>query len=158
MAFCFAGGVEAATTAAELEAAIKRGDTLEQIVALFDEGPEVNYKVTLLPGKEPAPLICALADDAVYGYSDEYEGLDLPYNQAEAMAALLDNGAEVNAANDEGETPLHEAAMIGGPQNVRLLLAAGANPRCRNNSGYTPLEVARLFGQSSTCIELLTQS
>ena len=28
MAFCFAGGVEAATTAAELEAAIKRGDPL----------------------------------------------------------------------------------------------------------------------------------
>ena len=64
MAFCFAGVVEAATTAAELEAAIKRGDTLEQIVALSDEGPEVNYKVTLLP-----------------------------YNPAEAMAALLDNGA-----------------------------------------------------------------
>ena len=87
------GGTAAATTVAELEEAIKRGDTLEQIVAMFEEGPEVNYKVTLLPGKEPAPLICALADDAVYGYSDEHKGLDLPYNQAEAMAALLDNGA-----------------------------------------------------------------
>lgn len=89
---CMAG----ATTAAELEQAIKRGDTLEQIVALFEEGPEVNYKVTLLPGKEPAPLICALADDAVYGYSDKYKGLDLPYTQAEAIEALLDNGADPN--------------------------------------------------------------
>ena len=72
------------------------------------------------------------------------------------LQLLLDNGAEVNATDDEGETPLHEAALTGIPQNVRLLLAAGANPQCRNNSGYTPLDVARLFGQSSTCIELLT--
>ena len=51
MACCFAGSVEAATTAADLEQAIKRGDTLEQIVALFDEGPEVNYKVNPVAGQ-----------------------------------------------------------------------------------------------------------
>ena len=136
MACCFAGTVEAATTAAELEQAIKRGDTLEQIVALFDEGPEVNYKVTLLPGKEPAPLICALADDAVYGYSDEYKGLDLPYNQAEAMEALLDNGADPNARDAQGRTPLH---LTGHSLAQHVLLQKGADPRLEDNLGNLPV-------------------
>jgi|GEM_PF-1965594 len=129
---CLAG----ATTAAELEQAIKRGDTLEQIVALFDEGPEVNYKVTLLPGKEPAPLICALADDAVYGYSDEHKGLNLPYNQAEAMAALLDNGADPNARDAQGRTPLH---LTGHSLAQHVLLQKGADPRLEDNWGNLPV-------------------
>ena len=130
------GGTAAATTAAELEEAIKRGDTLEQIVAMFEEGPEVNYKVTLLPGKEPAPLICALADDAVYGYSDEYKGLDLPYNQAEAMAALLDNGADPNARDARGRTPLH---LTGHSLAQHVLLQKGADPRLEDNRGNLPV-------------------
>jgi len=130
------GGTAAATTAAELEEAIKRGDTLEQIVAMFEEGPEVNYKVTLLPGKEPAPLICALADDAVYGYSDEHKGLDLPYNQAEAMAALLDNGADPNARDARGRTPLH---LTGHSLAQHVLLQKGADPRLEDNRGNLPV-------------------
>lgn len=130
------GGTAAATTAAELEEAIKRGDTLEQIVAMFEEGPEVNYKVTLLPGKEPAPLICALADDAVYGYSDEYKGLDLPYNQAEAMTALLDNGADPNARDARGRTPLH---LTGHSLAQHVLLQKGADPRLEDNRGNLPV-------------------
>lgn len=130
------GGTADATTAAELEEAIKRGDTLEQIVAMFEEGPEVNYKVTLLPGKEPAPLICALADDAVYGYSDKYKGLDLPYNQAEAMAALLDNGADPNARDARGRTPLH---LTGHSLAQHVLLQKGADPRLEDNQGNLPV-------------------
>lgn len=130
------GGTAAATTVAELEEAIKRGDTLEQIVAMFEEGPEVNYKVTLLPGKEPAPLICALADDAVYGYSDEHKGLDLPYNQAEAMTALLDNGADPNARDARGRTPLH---LTGHSLAQHVLLQKGADPRLEDNRGNLPV-------------------
>lgn len=59
---------------------------------------------------------------------------------AEAVAALIKSGADVNATNEAGATPLHYAA--GSEGVVDLLLKAGANPNACSLTRYTPLHSA----------------
>jgi hypothetical protein len=62
-----------------------------------------------------------------------------------AVKLLLDKGAEVNRLNhfDEntknGNTALHQAAIMGCQETVRMLLNNRASPYVRNGSGHTPL-------------------
>lgn len=51
---------------------------------------------------------------------------------------LIDRGAKVNAANDEGITPLHLATW---PAMATLLLKNGADLEARSQRGETPLLV-----------------
>lgn len=52
---------------------------------------------------------------------------------------LIARGADVNAANDEGITPLHLAAY---PEMASVLVAAGARIGARDLRGNTPLHTA----------------
>ncbi len=55
-----------------------------------------------------------------------------------AVTFLLKAGADVNAVNNTGNTPLLEAINHPSrPEVVRLLLAHGADPHVKNNFGYT---------------------
>jgi len=59
----------------------------------------------------------------------------------DAVKACLDAGANVNATNANGETPLH-AAVAQGDGLVRLLSERGANLEAKDKQGRTPLDVA----------------
>ena len=52
---------------------------------------------------------------------------------------LLAKGAEVNAKDEDSETPLHEAASKGHLDVVKALLAKGAEVDAKNKYGKTPL-------------------
>jgi ankyrin repeat protein len=58
-------------------------------------------------------------------------------------AALLDQGAPVDAPDEMGRTPLMLAVMQNRPAVVRLLLARGADPNAADNTGHTPLQQAK---------------
>ncbi len=61
---------------------------------------------------------------------------------AEWVRACLEAGADPNARDEDGDTPLHHAAADndgGEGEAAALLLAAGADPNARNNRGRTPL-------------------
>ena len=58
------------------------------------------------------------------------------------MQLLLRNGAKPDIADDEGNTPLHFAAMRGVQEVAKFLMNLGANPYARNNLDQVPYEVA----------------
>jgi len=63
-------------------------------------------------------------------------------NALQAISLLLDRGADLNAANDAGQTALHAAAMVGANGVVRFLVDRGAKLDAKNSQGRTPREEA----------------
>jgi uncharacterized protein len=61
----------------------------------------------------------------------------------ETIRLLLEAGADVNAVQAGGFTPLHQAAAAGRADLVRLLLANGARADMRCDQGKLPADYAR---------------
>ena len=59
---------------------------------------------------------------------------------------LLNAGADVNAVDSEGNTPLFHAVMESDPAMVTLMLGAGAQVNVKNHHGMTPLHEAAAYG------------
>jgi ankyrin repeat protein len=62
--------------------------------------------------------------------------------QAATVARLIAAGADPNATDKSGVTPLHRAVRTRCAAAVKALLEVGADPRRKNNSGSTPMLLA----------------
>jgi ankyrin repeat protein len=71
--------------------------------------------------------------------------------------ALIAAGADVNAPQRSGATPLQETAFSGNLELARLLLAHGADPAAVDDQGRAALDLARERGHSAL-VELLSGS
>lgn len=60
----------------------------------------------------------------------------------DALSALLDAGADPNAATPDGSTLLHQAAQTGNLDMIRALASAGADLERVNGDGFTALDIA----------------
>lgn len=63
------------------------------------------------------------------------------------VRALLAGGGDVNAKQQGGWTPLHQAAHRGDGELVALLLGKGADVNARKDDGETPLGLASRVGK-----------
>lgn len=69
-------------------------------------------------------------------------GLAAVAGQLDVAEFLLAEGASLNLASNDLNTPLHGAAMFGRVEIVKLLLEAGADLAAKNAAGATPLAAA----------------
>ncbi len=75
----------------------------------------------------------------------------------DAVLALLKQAADVNAAQGDGMTALHWAAMNDDADLAQTLLFAGANVKATTRIGaYTPLLLAAKNGAAAVMVRLLT--
>ena len=129
-----------------LHAAAGSTDDPAMIVVLAEAGAELNV---WRPGVH-----------SPYGWTPLHLAVDRNRNPAVA-AALLEAGADVHARQEDGPTPLHDAATA---EVVALLLEAGADLEARarywgwrqpNGRDMTPLHVAAKRGNAAVFMALL---
>ena len=140
-------------------------DKLELIQALLARGADPDARLVKHPPRfgytadrqRPAGatpfLLAAMAGDA--GVMEVLAAAGVGRNLTEsrvteeqslrAVRLALKLGAEVNAANQAGDTALHGAARIKSPALVQLLVDRGAEVNVSNREGHTPLFVARHY-------------
>ena len=69
------------------------------------------------------------------------------YNQIDAVKFLIEKGANVHIADEQGDTPLLLAAMVDNKDTINVLVDSGADINIPNRNGSTPLIVAIQAGQ-----------
>lgn len=65
-----------------------------------------------------------------------------PANELSCVRMLIDAGADVNARNEDGITPLMNAAWFGCRESVKELLRLGADASLRDSKGRSALDLA----------------
>jgi ankyrin repeat protein len=78
----------------------------------------------------------------------------VPDNDSNAVQKLLQQGADIEYQNEEGETALM-IAVEHGHNVVETLLAAGANMNAIDANGWTALMIASLNGDQAVVANLI---
>jgi ankyrin repeat protein len=102
-------------------------------------------KIFLLPLLAFSSLLSAASSDLANAAE---------HRDKQALSALIEKRADVNASQPDGTTALNWAAHWNDLESVNLLLKAGANPNAANRYGTTPLSEAAAAG-SAPIVEAL---
>lgn len=78
-----------------------------------------------------------------------------PKDSPECASMLLAAGANPNAGDDKGKTPLHVACQTGASHSIPILLDYGADINAVSTIGSTPLHTSLYFGTVGTLKALL---
>ncbi len=72
-----------------------------------------------------------------------------------SLNVLLAEGAAIDTADGNGNTPLMLASKIGNPRMIKIILAHNPEVNSQNNDGYTALMVASENGQYYIAAQLI---
>lgn len=78
-----------------------------------------------------------------------HDAAGVTHPNAEAIRFVVDQGADINARNERGETALHAAVTSHGAANVKALLSLGADATVKDNDGLTAADVAARFDDAA---------
>lgn len=105
------------------------------------------------------PLMAAAGVDFVEG-QDKYgrrwfttDTTPIQNRARDAVSYCLELGADINAANDKGQTALHGAVYFGGTMLVPFLVERGAKVNVVNKRGQTPWLITQGEYQAGSFIE-----
>ena len=76
------------------------------------------------------------------------------HNHLERVAALIEEGFDVETRDGKGNTALCVACQNGHKRMVKLLLRAGSDLHCRNAKGNTPLHFCYMYGFTPLAVYL----
>ncbi len=109
-----------------------------QIINALEEG-DINQLESLFEG-DPNLLTASLADlgNTALHLAVRNEGMKNKKHGPKVVEFLLEKGADVNAKNRAGQTPLHLAVTYC-PELIKLLLEKGADVNARDISGSIAL-------------------
>lgn len=130
----------------------------EAILLLLDSGVDVNatdkngrmpihYAIQAL-SKDPLPFLLG-------NIWDHINVINARAKLKDAVLLLFDRGADVNATEKDGQTPLHDAAQTGSREAVRMLLPRGADVNAIDKDGRMPLHDAARTGSEDAVLLLL---
>lgn len=111
-----------------MDAAMSIDSVADDLVRLIQEGERVDAKASY----GFTALHWAAGADECGEVEDRYRRIKI----------LVEAGADVEARDDGGTTPLLRAAAEGGIGQVKALLECGANPNAQDRYGYTSLMFA----------------
>ena len=106
-------------------------------------------------GRAPLHLAVGMSQSNGWGYANHFSepGFQPPW--LPRVLAFLDAGADPDARDAEGNTPLHLSLWTRDSTLVSVLAQAGANVNARNDRGETPLHIARAQNGVATLRKLL---
>ena len=107
----------------------------------------------LLAGVLMAPHIASAATSAGAPLADAEAR-----QEKATVSALLQQKADVNAAQPDGATALHWASHWDDLATADLLIRAGANVNAKNDYGATPLSLACMNGNSAMVEKIIDRS
>jgi hypothetical protein len=140
---------------ADVRVAVLSLQSLAPVSTVDDAGMELfplDSVTQTVPGSKGSAMstrriwVCALIVSASLAGGAGAADVDLHWivrtADGAALTAALATDIDVNAADDEGVTPLHLAALRGDADMVGALLERGANARAADARGRTPLHLA----------------